>query len=537
MSRSSSRFISTRVLGGLLLGATLFQSSAPAIRADESAALSLVPNGGLEEGTNWPDGWVQQSGSSWEKESISGNDNRFVRLKQVKSGEFTMSYSAVPIPAGTALLDLKFRFRTSNVEHGQEGYNDARFIYHFRDSNRNELKPDPGSTSLPANSNGWEERSVRLTVPAGTAFMEIMPTLFNVKSGTLDFDDVNVVVVQDPKLVLIPPYTPEPTTYTLPPELKVVANQIQTVDGKTVILRGVNIPSLEWMPEGDHVLQSVKTAVGEWKSKVIRLPVNDEFWFGRGPRQNDGGQAYRALVDQCIRAAASRGAYIVLDLHAYQATQPKHLAFWGEVAALYKNNPAVLFDIINEPHDISWKVWHDGGTVEEKAAEGGKPAVTYESPGMQAVINFIRQKGARNLIVAGGLDWAYDLSGILKGFALEDKGGNGIVYSSHIYSWKKDWQNSVLAVAQKHPVILGEFGADDIRLPAVPANQQEDPYIWLPEILGFAQKNNLSWTAWSFHTDATPRLLANWEYQPTPFFGSFVRSALLGGRFEMTRMR
>ena len=545
MSFPTQRLASPRLLLGAGLMATILLSPKPTThparadlaRADDAKAPSLIPNGDMETDANghgWPDGWEHPDGASWEKETVNGKENHFLRLKQTQPGNFLRIYSAVPIPAEDTQLDLHFRYRTSHVEHGKENYNNARFIFHFKDAGRGDVNPDPGAVDLPGNSDGWAQQDVHFTVPKGTAFLEIMPTLFNVQSGTLDFDDVRLVATQAPKPA---PVLPEPMAYTPPPELKVAGNQIKTAEGKVMVLRGVNVPSLDWMPEGDHVLQSVRVAVGDWKSKIIRLPVNDEFWFGRGPRQSDGGAAYRALVDECIRAAARRGSYVILDLHDYQATQAKQMPFWDAVTGIYKNNTAVWFDILNEPHDITWKVWRDGGEVEKEAAKDGKPAVTYQSPGMQGVVSFIRQKGARNIIVVGGLDWAYDLTGVINGYALTDKTGDGIIYSTHIYSWKKDWAGKVVAVAQKYPVFIGEFGADDIRLPSVPADQQEDPYVWMPEILGFAQKNNLGWTAWSFHTDATPRLLSNWDYQPTPFYGGFVKSALLGGRFEMTRMR
>lgn len=52
----------------------------------------------------------------------------------------------------------------------------------------------------------------------------------------------------------------------------------------------------------------------------------------------------------------------------------------------------------------------------------------------------IRGTGAKNIVIAGGLDRGYDLSGVLKGFALKNQTGNGIMYSSHFYPWKDDWQ-------------------------------------------------------------------------------------------------
>ena len=495
---------------------------------------SLLPEGNLETDANadgWPDGFERKENVSWESEA----GDHFLRLQQKNAGEFTGIYNAVPIAAGVTALHFHFRFRTAKVVRGTENYYDARFIFHFRDADKHEQKTAPDALVLPDNSGGWQERDVQFEVPANAAILEIMPTLFQVASGVLDIDDLRLTVAQNIAPAVALPI--EPAIDAPPPALKVVGNQLQTPDGKAVILRGVNVPSLDWMPEGDHVLQSVIVAVADWKCGAIRLPISDEFWFGRGPRQNDGGAAYRALVQSCARAANARGAYVILDLHEYRAIQPKHLKFWAEICALYQGNPAVLFDILNEPHDISWQVWRDGGLVEERAAEGDKPAVTFQSPGMQTTVDFIRAQGARNVIVAGGLDWGYDLSGVAGEFALKDPQGDGILYSSHVYSWKRNWQGRVLAAAAKYPVILGEFGADEKRLPSVPAADQEDPYIWVPEVLGFARQNNLSWTAWSFHTDATPRLLANWEYQPTPFFGSFVRAALLGARFEMTKLR
>ena len=32
-----------------------------------------------------------------------------------------------------------------------------------------------------------------------------------------------------------------------------------------------------------------------------------------------------------------------------------------DAAEVYKNNPTVLFGILNEPHSINWANWRDGG--------------------------------------------------------------------------------------------------------------------------------------------------------------------------------
>lgn len=140
-------------------------------------------------------------------------------------------------------------------------------------------------------------------------------------------------------------------------------------------------------------------------------------------------------------------------------------------------------------------------------------------------------------MIAGGLDWGYDLSGILTGFALEDREGNGIVYSSHVYPWKSDWRGKFLAVAEKHPIFIGECGGEPKPMPFIPPEKHEEPVGWGTDFLGIVQQHKLHWTGWSFHPGATPRVILDWKYTPTPFWGELVKKALNGEKFEAKRLR
>ena len=348
------------------------------------------------------------------------------------------------------------------------------------------------------------------------------------------------------KLEELAPETAQPEKY--PPELHVVSNHLETKDGKTVWLQGVNVVSLEFSAKGEHILRVAETAIDDWKSNIIRLPVKDDFWFGKGKGQKDDGAAYRDTVDAAITIAANRGAYVLLDLHRFRAPNADHVAFWKDAATKYKNHPAVIFDMFNEPHGISWEIWRNGGFVEEKKKAADEDAFLseadkkkningFESPGMQKLLTTIRETGAKNIVVAGGLDWAFDLSGVTNGFALEDKDGNGIMYSTHIYPWKRGWNTKVVPAAEKYPIIVGEVGCDIKKMSFIPAAAQEDPYTWAPEMLGFIQKYKLNWTAFSFHPAATPVIISDWKFTPTPFWGAFVKQALSGTQFELKKMR
>jgi len=163
---------------------------------------------------------------------------------------------------------------------------------------------------------------------------------------------------------------------------------------------------------------------------------------------------------------------------------------------------------------------------------------TFHTPGIQALLDAARATGARNVILAGGLDWSYDLSGILDGHALDDHGGNGIIYDTHVYPWKGDWQHKFLAVAELHPVLLGEVGCDIKRYAFIPPERFENPYTWAPDILACIQRHHLHWTAWSFHPGASPSAVSDLhDFIPTPYWGAFVRAALLGATFQSDKLR
>jgi hypothetical protein len=521
---------------------------------------SLVTNGDFETSTDGrnPDGFgAMKDGASWEKEG----DNHFLRLKSPQPGANVMVYRPVPLTTEIKALEWSFRVRHEGVKRGKESWFDARIMANFKDAGGQVLKPGPPHPAFTGTSTGWKQVTNRVRVPEGAVMMEMMFTLFQAESGQIDFDDVKLVPLdvavvdaaeaaakakEAARIAALPKPKPKivvPSADKLPKELHVAGNQLLDPAGKSVWLQGVAIPSMEWSAGGEHILESIDVAIKGWKANCIRLPIRDDFWTGHGPWQSDGGAQYRQLVEDAVNACAGQGAYLVLDLHVYRAPLAAHGQFWKDVAGRFKNYPAVLFDLINEPHDISWEIWRNGGKVSDgkKAAnvvaENKETLKTTDTIGMQKLVDMVRATGAKNMVIAGGLDWGYDLSGVLKGFALVDPSGNGIMYSSHVYPWKDDWQGKFLAAAAKYPIFLGEVGADSQKLSFLPPEKQEDPATWVPDMLGVIQRYHLNWTAWSFHPTASPRVLLDWNYTPTPFWGAPVRRALAGEKFETKKLR
>ena len=545
-----------RLITFLLLAVTLL--GGPSGLA-QRAAPALIANGDFESSKDGgkPDDWSLGADATWEKEG----DNHFLRLKSPRPGANVMVYRAVALKPDVKALELSYKVRYEGIKKGKQAWFDGRIIMNFKDAAKKTVDPSPKPPAFGGTAKDWKEKSQQFKVPAGAATLELMFTLFQPESGQLDFDDIKLVAIpadivdaaeaaaeakDAARIAALPkpkPQVPVPSPEQLPKPLHVAGNQLQTPDGKSVWLQGLALPSMEWSAGGENILKSIEMGLGTWKANCIRLCLREHFWIGKGPYQNDGGMHYRQLVEDAINACAAHGAYIVLDLHDYRTPREKHAAFWQDVAARYKNHPAVIFELLNEPHDIPWEVWRNGGPVTDKKKDGDaltenkEELASFESIGMQKLVDVIRATGAKNLIIAGGLDWGYDLTGILEGFALSDPTGNGIMYSSHVYPWKSDWQGKFLALAAKYPLFIGEVGADIKPMEFIPPERHEDPYTWVPDMLGVIQKNHLNWTAWCFHPKSSPRVLLDWDYTPTPFWGEFVKQALAGKTFETKRLR
>jgi len=519
---------------------------------------SLLSNGDFSKDSKtagWPDDWAHPVGATWETEG----GFRFLRLTSSQPGQTVLVYREMKLPSPPPpALEMKLRVRYSNIKRGKNAWFDARVMAHFKDAAGKVVKPDPGAPSFTGSSEGWIDKSYILKVPPSASVLELMPALFQAESGTLDFARFEIFPATADKLPKPEPIIPSETVAAVGgsrslPELHVAGNQIQQKDGKAVWLQGLCIDSMEWSAAGEKIQQSIVVATEEWKANVIRLPVKGNFWFGRGPwqKKGEGGLAYRKLVDAAVDTAMAHGAYLALDLHSFGAPTAQSLEFWKDAATRYKNRPEVLFELFNEPHSVSWEVWRNGGKLagpdnkntDVGAKENNEDSGADVSTGMQSLIDAIRATGAHNIVIAGGLDWGYDLSGVAGNFALKDHdGGNGIVYSSHIYPWKKDWQARTLDAAAKYPIFVGEVGCppDWTSFNFIPNNQRTEDLSkpdWAMDVLGMIQKHHLNWTGFSFHPKCGPMVIQDWDYTPTPYWGVYVKAALGGKIYEMKRMR
>src|SRR5690606_26034940 len=124
--------------------------------------------------------------ASWETDP---DGNRFIRLRSPEPGKLVMLYRQLAIPAGAQALELTWRWRVTDLKVGKQPWFDARMIVELVDADGKKAPGQP-SPVYSRGTKGWAAKSMRFLVPEGAVTLKLMPSLFQVASGTLDLDDI-----------------------------------------------------------------------------------------------------------------------------------------------------------------------------------------------------------------------------------------------------------------------------------------------------------------------------------------------------------
>lgn len=329
-----------------------------------------------------------------------------------------------------------------------------------------------------------------------------------------------------------------PAAAAPPPVLHADGNRLVDSEGTAHRLLGVNRSGGEYACvqgwgffDGPVDDASVK-AIADWKANTVRIPLNEECWLGTDnidPRWAGGN--YRAAIGDLVRRVQDHGMTPIVELHwshgqytgnssacsdvhaSCQKPMPNARytpAFWTSVANTFKDDPAVAFDLFNEPYpdratpttDQAWACWRDGGTC---------PGIGYEVAGMQDLLDAVRDTGAKNLVLASGIAYANDLSGWLQ-HAPTDPAGN-LAAAWHVYNFNSCanagcWNATLAPVAAKVPLVAGEIGENTCSHGFIDTVMK-----WLDE----HQASYLGWTWNTWNCSSGPALISSYDGTPTPF--------------------
>ncbi len=273
-------------------------------------------------------------------------------------------------------------------------------------------------------------------------------------------------------------------------------------EGDPVVLRGADTSGTEYacvseksIFDGDEEASAASiAAMRSWGFNAARVELNESCWLAvQGVKPAYSGRPYREAIEQYVAALNAAGMYVIVDMH-FSSTGAKHKAkgqepmpderyapaFWTSVAEAFEGDPAVIFDLFNEPYPNRNTDSQDAWKCDLDGSSGGTcKGFHYQAAGMQQLLDAVRATGAGNVVMVGGPQYAGDLDQWLQYEPVDPL--HQLAASIHIY-WKnpKDpdyspcfaescWQEVLAPLSAQVPIVVGELRRARLRGHAVPA--------------------------------------------------------------------
>jgi len=338
-----------------------------------------------------------------------------------------------------------------------------------------------------------------------------------------------------------PTPTLAPTFYAPSGLLHVQGTQLVDANGHTVVLRGADIgtpfSNMKGWQSGKRPTNMINSgtfaAMAQWHMNALRLQVSN--WiYAKYPSD------FLSQLDQIVREANQAGLYVVINLEddakggspypSRNSIIPKteDITFWKAIAAHYKSDPMVLFDLYNEPQEPDWNTWlHGGGTTPDGAT----------IVGFQDLVNAVRSTGAQQIVILEPGSAGHNASG-QNGTAAAEEGGwttfplsdaikdPDTMYSLHVYQTIIQPASAQSAkwgpILNRYPLFYGEWAfltngtgkSAAAHCQGLPTNGNQANQV-VENFLNYMASIHANWTAWQF---AQASLVQNTStYTPTTF--------------------
>lgn len=247
--------------------------------------------------------------------------------------------------------------------------------------------------------------------------------------------------------------------------LHVEGRQLVNESGEAVVLHGMSTHGLQWY--GNFADEDAIAATADCGANLFRCAM---YTAENGYISNrDVKNTLINAVDSAIR----QDMYVIIDWHILsdgnpQAYENEAAEFFAEMSARYGDNPAVIFEICNEPNGgISW----DNNV----------------KPYAERIIPIIREN-SDNIILVGSPTWSQDLHEAAK----NPLSYGNIMYTCHFYAGTHtEWLRQRIADCGL-PIFVSEWGTS-----AADGNGG----VFLDEAqkwIDFMSERGISWANWSY---------------------------------------
>lgn len=246
--------------------------------------------------------------------------------------------------------------------------------------------------------------------------------------------------------------------------LHVEGTRLVNERGEAVALHGMSSHGLQWFPQ--FAAENAIKATADYGANLFRCAM----YTAEGGYLSN--RAVKETLINAVDAAIRQDMYVIIDWHILSDGDPLQNAdaaaeFFSEMSARYADNPAVLYEICNEPNGgVTWS-----GTVK---------------PYAEKIIPVIRAN-SDGIILVGSPTWSQDLHEAAK----DPLSGENIMYTCHFYAGTHtDWLRRRIADCGL-PVFVSEWGTS-----AADGNggvYLEEAQKWID----FMSERGISWANWS----------------------------------------
>ena len=274
------------------------------------------------------------------------------------------------------------------------------------------------------------------------------------------------------------PAAPAATPVAANGQLKVCGVKLCNNQRQVVQLRGMSTHGLQWYSQCVNNA-SLDALAYDWGADVVRISMYV---------QEDGYETdpvrFTNLVSSVIDKVTARGMYAIVDWHMLDPGDPffnleRAKTFFSEIARRHNAKTNLLYEIANEPSDVSWS------RIKSYAEQ---------------LIPVIRRVDPETPILVGTRAWSS--LGVSDGATESEVVNNpvnasNIMYTFHFYarSHREEYLNALSRAADRLPMFITEFGTQEY------TGDGPNDFTMAQRYLNLAANKQISWTNWNFSDD------------------------------------
>lgn len=276
------------------------------------------------------------------------------------------------------------------------------------------------------------------------------------------------------------PSDPISGAYDIHGKLAVCGTKLCNQYNEPVQLKGMSSHGLQWYGLNKCLTaQSLDVLAYDWRADILRLSL----YVQEGGYETDP-EGFTNQVNQLISMASNRGMYVLVDWHQLSPGDPNYnlalaKAFFTNIVTKNKHRENVLYDIANEPNNVSWE------SVQNYANQ---------------VIPVIRQIDPDAIVLVGTHGWS--TFGASDGGSVQDVINNpiqfdNIMYTYHFYAashlgYYRDVLNTASNVL---PIFVTEWGTQTY------SGDGENNFASAQAYIDLMDQKKISWINWNYSDD------------------------------------